>query len=248
MVSWRNEGSPLRLLNGNRPLKHRPDMPGAGESEPLHSRTGGELLYDCDNSVARNVEGEPLEESKYDDPNCNQGYENEIEDDIYNCKISHEEKEGGIQGGEKAAEMMDIRERRGLRSDSTENASFPAAEVVKCIFDQILDDVFNRNFNVASEDQDFDSNSLGTDEGSKLKAGELEDGESESMKGENQNEGNVSPLPDSLGRVLLTTWWQEFLQSRSVVFKCWRGMSYIFIFLMLFRLSLHIQEWGQRDC
>ena len=235
MLSWRKEGSPLRLLNSSRPLKAgqaKPDGEDIGE-QCLHTKPESRLLYNCDTGLF--YRAPCVETNANDEDRC------ETKEDINGeSNVSHEEKdhETKVQGIHKMENEEII-----TRSNTHSSESIPfAEEVVKYIFDHILDDVFNRNFDVTTEDQELDSNNLGGE----LKAGVLEvslekvmGGEGGKMKGENENEGSKSPLHDSLGRVLLSDWWEEFLQSRSVVNFCVEGKCSLFSHL----LFLLLKEW-----
>ena len=179
MVSWRNEGSPLRLLN--RPLKGgqvKSDGENIGD-QCSHTKPESKLLYNCDTGLF------------YEAPRVETNVDGE---DRCENEVSHEDKdhENNVE------KNMDNEEITRLRIHSSENIPF-AEEVVKHIFDHILDDVFDRNMDITTEDRE-----LIKEEGGRMVA-------------ENENEGSKSPLHDSLGRVLLTDWWEEFLQSRSVV-------------------------------
>jgi len=189
MLSWRNEGSPLRLLN--RPLKAKSDVENAKPESKLLSNCDIGLFYKS-----------PCIETNVDD-------EDKCGDIIGECKVSHEEKDHENKVEE--IQKVDNEETTRLRTHSSENIHFPE-EVVKYIFDHILDDVFNRNLDITT-DQELESNNPGTE----LKEGVLESevsleklgkGEGGQMEGENEND-------NSLRRVLLTDWWEEFLQSRN---------------------------------
>merc|ERR1712130_903778 len=146
MLSWRNEGSPLRLLN--RPLKAKSDVENAKPESKLLSSCDIGLFYKS-----------PCIETNVDD-------EDKCGDIIGECKVSHEEKDHENKVEE--IRKIDNEETTRLRTHSSENIHFPE-EVVKYIFDHILDDVFNRNLDITT-DQELESNNPGTE----LKEGVLE--------------------------------------------------------------------------
>ena len=101
-----------------------------------------------------------------------------------------------------------------------------AVEVAHCIFDHILEELFHRRIAAETLDEESDSKNLVTMEWckenievptdnvpcDKVMIREVDD------EVESENEGTTnrsSTLHDSLGRVLLTDWWAEFLQNRS---------------------------------
>ena len=195
MVPLRNEGSPLRLLN--RPLKGG-QVKSDGENieqQDLHTKPESKLLYNCNTCLF--YEAPRVQTNVDDEDRC------ETNEDINSeCKVSHEEKDHE----NKVQEKVD-------NEEISENIPF-AEEVVKYIFDHILDDIFDRNLDITTEDEELRNE----------KCGEIK----------LENEESMLPLHDSLGRVLSADWWEEFLQSRSVS-KRKSSLTFLVSFL---------KEWG----
>ena len=195
----------------------------------LPSKVEGKLLYNCNTgrfyepcSSEANLEGRHLEEIQ------DNRLIGEVETsaihmeciDNYHNDWNHEE--------DAEREMHEINEKEGTRlAVACPSESIPiAVEVAHCIFDHILEELFHRRIAAQTLDEESDSKNLDTMEWCKENIEVPTDGvpcdkvmiREVDDEVESENEGTTnrsSTLHDSLGRVLLTDWWAEFLQNRS---------------------------------